>query len=186
VPRRAHIRNADFAAAVGTIDPVLRQIADESLGHCLNSVFSEPDFRAAVRDLAPEHGLNFHSNQCIQVQMPNGTQVPITSPWYEKSAIGGRRKVGPKAKNSSRKGAHLGLDVLGFFGKVCPTLGFRAMALGILCPSLAIASSLLKDEGITRCQSKIRDIVGTFDDLDPRTCPANLSPASPQLSRSLN
>jgi hypothetical protein len=166
---QAHIRNADFAAAANTIDPVLRQVADESLGHCLNTVFGEPDFRAALRDLAPEHGLNFHGNLPIHVQMPNGRHVPISSPWFEKSARSGRRKVGPKAKGSSRKGAHLGLDVLGFFGKVCPTLGFRAIVFGILCPSLAIASSLLKDEDIILSQNKIRDIFATFDDLDPDT-----------------
>lgn len=166
---RAHIRNADFAAAASTIDPVLRQVADHSLGRCLNTVFGEADFRANLRGLAPEKGLCFHSRLPVQVQMPNGTHVPIISPWFERNAKGGRRKVGPKTKDSPRKGTHLGLDVLGFFGKVCPTLGFRAIVLGILCPSLAIASSLLADEGITLSQNKIRDIFATFDELDPET-----------------
>lgn len=160
---------ADFDHAAALMQSLTGSIADKAVAHCLDRVLADPQFRERLRLSASEQGFSFHSNQRIRVQMANGHHEYINSPWFENADQTGRRKVGPKVAESSRKGRHLGLDVMGFFGKVCPTLASKAMVMGVLCPSVAIASSLLADDGIRLSQNKIRNILATFDDLKPET-----------------
>jgi len=163
-----HLMQADFLSAAALLQAAVDGVVDHVLGHCLNQVLANEAFRRQLRLAAVDAGLSFHSNQTINVQMPNGHHLPINSPWFNNPTKGGRRKVGPKRADSSRKGAHLGLDVMGFFGKVCPSLALRGMVMGILCPSLAIACSLLADDGITLSQNKLRSIFACFDGLEPK------------------
>jgi hypothetical protein len=160
---------ANFDQAAALMQSLTGSIADKAVAYCLDQVLANPQFRERLRLSACEQGFSFHSNQRIHVQMPNGHHELVNSPWFENADQTGRRKVGPKVAGSSRKGRHLGLDVMGFFGKVCPTLASKAMVMGTLCPSIAIASSLLADEGICLSQNKIRNMLTTFDDLEPET-----------------
>ncbi|MCP4338728.1 MAG: hypothetical protein GY799_07515, partial [Desulfobulbaceae bacterium] len=131
----------------------------------LQETIDDNGFRDKVRSTSSSKGIRFHGNQEVVLQFPNGTKLPITSPWFAREAGAGRRKKGPKKMRNARKGSHLILDLMGFFNKTCPTLAFRALKLGTLCPSWKIASDVLADEGIVLSAKKIGSMVNVFSSL---------------------
>ena len=161
-----YLLQGDFMQAANHLQNLMGAVVDKALANCMTRVFENQQFRQQLRIAAAHKDLVFKENLDIRVQMPNGNHHSVISPWFQNADKTGRRKVGPKTADSSRKGAHFGLDIMGFFGKVCPTLAFRGIVYGILCPSLAIASALLADNNITLSQNKLRHIFQAFDSLD--------------------
>ena len=164
-----HLLQADFIQAANLMQSLMGAVVDKALALCIDRVFNDKLFRQQLRIAAADEGFVFHENCDIAIQMPNGNHEIVNSPWFQNADKSGRRKVGPKIADSSRKGSHFGLKIMGFFGKVCPTLAFRGIVYGILCPSLAIASALLADNNITLSQNKLRHIFEAFDNLDYQT-----------------
>ena len=123
-------------------------------------------WRKKLRRIARRAGYKIHDYHRHKLQMPNGTHINIISPWFVMAKqTGGRRKCGPKKPDSPRRGRHLALEIFGFFNDLCPTLAFNAFSLSVLYPSMAFASTLLKQEGICLSQNKICSLFETFDTL---------------------
>ena len=120
-----------------------------------------------LRRIARCAGYKIHDSYRHKLLMPNGTHVNIKSPWFViAKRTGGQRKCGPKKPDSPRRGRHFALEIFGFFNDLYPTLAFKALSLSLLCPSMAIASTLSKQKGICLSQNKIRSLFETFDTLD--------------------
>jgi len=133
----------------------------------INELFSGIESRKLLQPHLTDE-LKYHGTSDVTVKMPFGTEQQVKSQWYKRTGKRGRRKPGPKAADSGRKGCHVFLDLLGFEGKVSQPLLSKALKMAILCPSAAIASNLLKDEGIVFSQNKLRDCINLFGDFDDR------------------
>ena len=163
----AGLRTGNFIDSVVPMIRLFMAVTDCLIGFCMDFVAHHgKTWRKKLRRIARKAGYKIHDYRRHKLQMPNGTHVDIISPWYViAKRAGGRRKCGPKKPGSPRRGRHLALEIFGFFNDLCPTLAFKALSLSVLCPSMAIASALLKEEGICLSQNKIRNLFETFDDL---------------------
>jgi len=156
----------NFFGAAEQVMSVLQEIGDILLLLSLNKLLSCKDFLKRLRKFGGARALKLVGYREIKVQFPGGHHFSIKSPYFVKSAPSGRSKRGPKRQGHNRKGSHLALELLGFFDKVCPNLSFRALKLGVLCPSFEIASRMLRSEGIILSVNKLRSLFGKFDCLD--------------------
>ena len=164
------LRTGNFIDSVVPMIRLFMAVTDCLIGFCMDFVAHHgKTWRKKLRRIARQAGYKIHDYRRHKLQMPNGNHVNIISPWYViAKRTGGRRKCGPKKPGSPRRGRHLALEIFGFFNDLCPTLAFKALSLSVLCPSMAIASTLLKEEGICLSQNKIRSLFETFDDLGDR------------------
>ena len=89
-----------------------------------------------------------------EVSLPGGVRCTIKSPYFLKTG----RKKGKKKKGPNGRGAHLGLEVLGFVKNVAPPLALKAIAYALVCPSFAFASKLLHQEGIELDSKQISEL----------------------------
>ena len=139
----------------------MSEFGDKLLAIKFNEIFGNKAcvdrFKTDVNDK-----FQYHQISEVTVQMPFGTHQKVKSPWFKKKAVNTRTKKGPKSRNSPRKGSHLFIELLGFEGMVSHSLASKALKWASLCPSSEIASNLLKDEGITFSQNKIRAHIGNF------------------------
>ncbi len=112
---------------------------------------------ACLRQLGAQKALKFVSYQTIIITLPSGTKIQVRSPFFVKAAP----KKGRKKKGPNNRGEHLLLSLMGFIDKVEPGLAFRAVQLAAIAPSFAIASQILKQEGINLSPNKIRNLAST-------------------------
>ena len=159
------LRQHDFMAAAMPIVRLFMVVADCLIALCQEEVCHGQNWRKRLRHRARKQGYKIHAYDRRSLQMPNGTHVNVTTAWFRIRRRAGKRKPGPKQPGSACKGRHLGLELLGYFKHMCPMLAFKALSLGVLCPSMARASQVLKDDGICISQNKIRDLFATFDGL---------------------
>jgi len=160
------LRNGNFIDSVVPIIRLIMAVVDCLIGLCMDFVAHGETWRKRLRRFARQAAYKIHDYRRHKLQMPNGTHVNIATPWFiVAKRTGGRRKCGPKKPGSPRCGRHIALEIFGFFNDLCPTLAFKALSLSVLCPSMAIASTLLKEDGICLSQNKIRSLFETFDDL---------------------
>jgi len=54
------------------------------------------------------------------------------------------------------------LELLGCVGKVCPTVWEKSVRWSVLCPSLAVAADLLREEGLTVSPHQLQQFLGRF------------------------
>jgi len=142
-----HIESFDLDSAVDLLRKFTNEMSDNILASKINEIFGNQQALEKVRPCV-DTGYTYHESREVSVQMPFGTKQKIKSHWFKKNGNCGRRKKGPKAKNSGRKGSHIFLDLLGFEGLVSQPLYNKALKMSALCPSSAIASEILKDDGI--------------------------------------
>ena len=115
-----------------------------------------------LRQLGAQKALKFVSYQPIMITLPNGNKIQVRSPYFVKATP----KRGRKKKGPNNRGEHLLLSLMGFIHKVEPELAFRAVQLAAIAPSFAIASQLLKQEGIDLSANKIRALVSTVGNVN--------------------
>lgn len=152
---------------------IMNDMCDKYLSIMINGIFGSRKSLDQIRPCISDD-YSYHGSRKVSVQMPFGTHQEIKSHWLKKKPSTGRRKRGPKTKDSKRKGSHIFLDLLGFEGLVSQPLYSKALKMSALCPSSEIASEILKDYNITFSQNKMRRHISNFVDLsdDER---ANLS-----------
>lgn len=142
----------------------MQESADKALVEIMQELNFEDDFRSELRSVCNK-SLRYHSTREITVQMPFGTHQKVKSDWYQVSGKCGLRKRGPKKKKSNRKGCHLFLEALGFQRKTAPEIIDKALQMSAICPSGEIASNLMKKDGVTVSQNKIRKFIDEFREL---------------------
>ena len=96
------------------------------------------------------------------ITLPSGSKIQVRSPYFVKATP----KRGRKKKGPNNRGEHLLLSLMGFIHKVEPGLAFRAVQLAAIAPSFAIASQILKQEGIDLSANKIRALVSTVGNVN--------------------
>ena len=120
----------------------------------MNKISEDPVKLREIREKVSD-AYQYHETRDVLVQMPFGTKQTVKTHWFKSTGKVGRRKTGPKPKDSNRKGKHLYLELYGFTDKVAPTLKAKALKYAALCPSNEIASNLLRDDGIIYSSNKM-------------------------------
>lgn len=156
------LREGRFLAASERLRNLEQEISDLCWENLLKEVLSDAEFLQRLRELGARKGMRFVSYQPIQIILPTGSRVEIKSPFFVKaSPKRGRKKRGPQGR-----GHHLGLELFGFVHKVAPNLAFEAVQMALLCPSFDVASTVLKQRGISLSKNKLRKLSTTLGNLE--------------------
>ncbi len=148
------LSGGDLLTAKEAVDALNKQIQDKVRETCFIALFQNPVPPACLRKPGGRKALRFVSYQLIWITPPTGTAIWIYSLFFVKAAPWrGRKKRGPQ-----KRGRHLSLSLTGFVDKADPYLAFHAAQSGISAPSFAIASEMLKLEGIFLSPRKIRHL----------------------------
>lgn len=137
------IASGDLETAERQVQAATSLFGDQFVGLMATAAFKLPEVKLILSAVAAKMGMHMHHNQTISVRLAQGNEVTINSPWFEKAGSKGKRKNGPKSKDSTRKGAHLGLDFVGVTHKISPVLADQGLRLSLLMPSFALASDYL-------------------------------------------
>lgn len=109
----------------------------------LNETLCSGSFLERLKEVGNKLGMRFKEYRRVCVRLHNGIEVAIQTPYFIKAkAHRGRKKKGPNGR-----GSHLGLQVLGVIGQATPGCISYVAQLGLLCPSLAVAEALLREQG---------------------------------------
>lgn len=155
----------DQEAAEALFHRECAQRADAVIGGCISDSLNAPAVRRKLAQVAEREGLRFHHVQSVSIRLSGGTQVSVDSPWFKRKGKPGKRKRGPKASDSSRKGCHLGLERLGIVDKNSPVLVDRGVRLAAAMPSFSTAASFLKAEGTPVSERTMRNATADYADL---------------------
>ena len=111
----------------------MNDMCDKYLSIMINGIFGSRKSLDQIRPCISDD-YSYHGSRKVSVQMPFGTHQEIKSHWLKKKPSTGRRKRGPKTKDSKRKGSHIFLNLLGFEGLVSQPLYSKALKMSALCP----------------------------------------------------
>lgn len=127
----------------------------------LNQVLSDEALLPRLRQAAGSIGYKYKEHRPVKVRVLEGVEVSVQSPYFTKKG----KKRGKKKKGPNARGCHLLLDVLGFIGKMSPTLSEEGVQLALLCPSFEVAKKMLDTRQITMDKKTLRRLCKRLGDL---------------------
>lgn len=127
----------------------------------LNRVLCDEALLSRLRQAAGTIGYRYKEHRPVKVRVLEGVEVLVQSPYFTKK----ERKRGKKKKGPNGRGCHLLLDVLGFIGKVSPTLSEEGVQWALLCPSFEVARQMLATRQITLDKKTLRRLCNALGDL---------------------
>src|SRR5712692_5963192 len=143
--------NLDFSALEKALAEVLHRLATSVLEPLLQKQLADTGYLERLKRLGARWALRFKEYRTITVRLFNGHVITVASPYFTKA----------RAKHRGRKrnryaGSHLGLEVLGLLGRGSRHLVSQVVQLALLCPSFAVAQTVLAERWITLDVKTIR------------------------------
>lgn len=134
----------DFATFEQELMLLMNQLSAAIVAIELTELLTSPEYLAQLKQLGSLRGMRFKEYRTVTVYLATGQRIQVPTPYFLKaSPKRGRKKQGPNGR-----GAHLGLDVLGFMGRGSSHLVSEVVKMAVLCPSLAVAEEILVGRGI--------------------------------------
>ena len=134
----------DFAAFEQELMILMNQVSAIIIAAELTELLTSPEYLAHMKQLGARLGMRFKEYRTVTVYLANGQRIEIPTPYFVKA----RPKRGRKKRGPNGRGAHLGLDVLGFIGRGSSHLVSEVVKMAVLCPSLAVAKEMLAGRGV--------------------------------------
>ena len=153
------LKSSDGMGKVERIMEALnRNISCLILGSSLQKHLSNSKVLKDLKKLGGAHCLRFKEMRTKSISLGDGAVVSVASPYF----ISTRKRHGRKKAGPNGTGCHLALEVLGFMGGRSPTLISRMAQAAILAPSFDVASTLLKEWGLSASPNTIRAVCRTL------------------------
>jgi hypothetical protein len=145
-------RTYDFQAVEDMVADLVDTLATDLLQACLKEVLEDRDFLSTLKQRGAEQGFKFHGVRKLNVYVYTGRCVMVRSPWFVKQG----KKRGRKKNGPNGRGAHVGLDVLGFLSHGSGKFVSWVVKMAVLMPSYEIAREALQDRGVSLAVNTIR------------------------------
>lgn len=123
---------------------LMHQVEAALIAPVLEDLLTNQDFLKKLKILGGKLGMRFQEYRPLHIRLRDGLEVEISSPYFLKA----KPKRGRKKKGPNGRGKHLGLELLGILGKVSPAFLSKTVQISLLCPSFAVAKSVLSEQGI--------------------------------------
>lgn len=136
-------QSLDFSALERKLTDLTDQFTASILQALLNNIFTQAWFLTQLRTYAGTLGMRFKEYRPLTIQLNNGCSVCVMSPYFIKTPS--KRK---KKRRQKKGEAHLALRVCGFVSHVSPNLLSKVVQMALLCPSYAVAQTVLEEQGI--------------------------------------
>ena len=135
----------------GKVDEALNRLGAEVLKAALSAQLMAPEFVRVLKALGGRLGMRVNGYRSVKVCLGNGQWVKVVAAYFVKAAPKGRRRA-------RRKGAYLGLEVLGFLRRWSSRLVSEVAQAALLCPSLEVAHTELERRGLSVDVKTIRAV----------------------------
>jgi hypothetical protein len=141
----------DFAALEAKVGEAVNRLGAEVLKAALSTLLRAPDFIDTLKRLGGRLGMRLKGDRSVKLQLGTGQSVEVLAPYFVKAQAKGRR-------SARRRGSYLGLEVLGFLGRWSSQLASEVAQAALLCPSFAVAHTVLKRRGLALDVKTIRGV----------------------------
>ncbi len=139
----------DFAALEAQVGEAVNRLGAEVLKSALSALLVAPVYVQALKDLGGRLGMRLNGYRSVKVRLGHGQWVEVVAGYFVKAAPRRRRRA-------RRRGAYLGLEVLGFVRRWSSRLVSEVAQAALLCPSLEVAHAVLKRRGLALNVKTIR------------------------------
>ena len=151
----------DFSGLEQGLCERLNVLGARVLEPILGKLLQEASYLVNLKHLGGRLAMRFKEYRRVRVRLANGQYIQVWAPYFLKARPKGRRrKRGP-----NRQGAYLGLEVLGFIGRESVLWVSEVVQLALLCPSLAVAQSVLARRGIELDVKSLRRVCSQLGQL---------------------
>jgi hypothetical protein len=111
----------------------------------------------ALKALGGRLGMRLNGYRAVKACLGNGQWVEVVAAYFVKAAPKGRRRA-------RQQGAYLGLEVLGFLRRWSSRLVSEVAQAAFLCPSLAVAHTVLGRWGLALDVKTLRGVCRALAD----------------------
>lgn len=135
----------DLATFEQELNELMNQVGSVIVAHKLTELLTSAEFLEKLKQLGSRKGMRFKEYRTVTVYLLQGKTIRIPTPYFIKA----KPKRGRKKRGPNGRGAHLGLEAMGFIGRGSPNLVSEVVKMAVLSPSFEIANEMLAGRGLT-------------------------------------
>lgn len=157
--RESLAQDLDFAGLEQTITARLNELGAELVKQVVDPLLVDAAYLERLKHLGGQQGLKFKEYRPVRVRLGTGQWITVQTAYFLKAQPKSRKR---RAKRQRRggQGAYLGLEALGFIGHYSLSLVSEVVELAVLCPSLAVAQTVLARRGLVLDVKTVRRLCG--------------------------
>ena len=154
--RESVAQDLDFAGLEQTITARLNELGAELVKQVVEPLLVDADYVERLKHLGGQRGLKFKEYRQVRVRLGTGQWIAVKTAYFSKA----HPKSGKRRVKRRGRGAYLGLEALGFIGHYSVGLVSEVVELALLCPSLAVAQTVLARRGLKLDVKTVRRLCG--------------------------
>lgn len=152
-------QDLDFAGLEQAITARLNELGAELVKEVVEPLLVDAGYEEQLKRLGGQRGLKFKEYRTVRVRLGTGQWIAVKTAYFIKAQPkSGKRRV--KRQRCGGRGAYLGLEALGFIGHYSGSLVSEVVELAVLCPSLAVAQTVLARRGLELDVKTVRRLCG--------------------------
>ncbi len=152
-------QHLDFAGLEQAITARLNELGAELVKQVVEPLLVEADYVERLKRLGGQRGLKFKEYRTVRVRLSTGQWIEVKTAYFVKAQPKSRKRR-VKRQRRGGQGAYLGLEALGFIGHYSGRLVSEVVELAVLCPSLAVAQTVLARRGLELDVKTVRRLCG--------------------------
>jgi hypothetical protein len=123
----------DFSAIEQTLSEMLNELLAALLEKMITEFLAERSILDRLKEMGGRLGMRFKEYRSLELRLSNGQSITVQTPYFIKTPPKDKRRR--KKRGPNGRGAHLGLNILGFMGHCSPQLVSEVVKLALLSPS---------------------------------------------------
>ncbi len=137
-------QHLDFAGLEQAITARMNALGAELVKQVVEPLLVDADYVERLKRWGGQRGLKFKEYRTVRVRLSTGQWIEVKTAYFIKA----QPKSGKRRMKRRGRGAYLGLEALGFLGHYSMGLVSEVVELAVLCPSLAVAQTVLARRGL--------------------------------------
>ena len=152
-------QDLDFAGLEQAITAQMNALGAELVKQVVEPLLVDEDYVERLKGLGGQRGLKFKEYRVVRVRLGTGQWIAVKTAYFIKAhPKSGKRRA--KRQRRGGRGAYLGLEALGFLGHYSLSLVSEVVEMAVLCPSLAVAQTVLARRGLELNVKTVRRLCG--------------------------
>jgi len=152
-------QHLDFAGLEQAITARMNELGAELVKRVVEPLLVDEGYLKRLKRLGGQRGLRFKEYRAVRVRLGTGQWIEVQTAYFIKAQPkSGKKRV--KRRRSEGRGAYWGLEALGFIGRYSAGLVSEVVEMAVLCPSLAVAQTVLARRGLELDVKTVRRLCG--------------------------
>jgi hypothetical protein len=159
--RESLTQDLDFAGLEQVITARMNELGAELVKQVVEPLLVDAGYVERLKHLGGQQGLKFKEYRPVRVRLGTGQWITVKTAYFTKAPPKSKKRRAKRQRRGGR-GAYLGLEALGFLGHYSLSLVSEVVELAVLCPSLAVAQTVLARRGLVLDVKTIRRLCGAL------------------------